>query len=379
MAVHLKRWAGACVVSGLLVMRAAPLPAQVVWDNGAADGSWFTAAAWSGGALPTGADVVQINNAAAVTINQSGAVAERVILGANSADASGVLSITGGSLTTPRLYAGATGVGVINQSGGTVEVSTQLWHSGFAGTTGHATYNLNGGSVTFASSAANTRIARNGATGIVNHSGGTWTSNGLFVSTQPAAGGVASPGTYSISGHAVMTLLGRLYIDHANIGSPDTTAVARGLDGAFSITGSNASISNYGYLQGEGGRLTYVADAGGISTINVSDADGDARFGDVRLNGTLSIDLSAMASQPQAIILISNTSPKTVLGAFSNAAEGTTFGNYQLTYAYVNHGDEVANDVALVLIPEPSAAMLAGLACAALATSRRRSLLLLRR
>jgi hypothetical protein len=76
-------------------------------------------------------------------------------------------------------------------------------------------------------------------------------------------------------------------------------------------------------------------------------------------------------------VLVDNATARPTLGTFAGLAQGSivTVGttDLRLTYAFAADGDGVFNDVALVPVPEPTAAVVAGMAgMAGLLAARRR-------
>ena len=344
---------------------------DVSWNNAGADGDWDTAAAWSTGTEPvdsnpaaTSSDKVAIDNGATVTVNSPGNSADNLRL-ASEEGTSGFMEITGGGLDLRVFRVGDEDEGAVNQSAGDVTVEAQFWVGArgapLENSEGDGTYNLSGGTLTITgASASNTRVGRAGAIGEFNHTGGTFESSrddeagGLWLSTAAGAAATAT-GSYHITGAtSVMTIKDELVVD------------AGGGDATFSITGVGPTITLGSYAQGDGGTLSFVTDATGVSSIVVSaDLQTDD---DVSLDGDLLVDLSALTASPGVIVLIDNQSINAIAGVFDNAAEGTVFGAYTLTYLY-DSGDGNANDLALV-IPEPGSLILFGLGGLALMLRR---------
>ena len=179
---------------------------------------------------------------------------------------------------------------------------------------------------------------------------GGFTQTGGNVSGQLLNLGYSSgDGTYSISGGG-LSLSSEL-----RIGA-----------GRFEVIGSNPTIATDGDLFSRGD-ISYVMDSVGVSPISLTTDDGI-----VSIDGTLSLDFSAMTSATDDIVLIDNYGFDPLNGEFtgSNRAEGDivhTFSDgswYSLTYFYPvgsgGLGFVAANDLALVAhaVPEPSSLIL---------------------
>ena len=355
--------AGSTLLAAALMLTGGVSPASadtytptVLWDNGGADGNFDLDAAWSTGIEPGSSDLVAINNGATVTIDQAGEVVDRIRLASNDGD-SGYIMMTGGSLTAgTEVRVGDEGTGTWTQTGGDL-VSNNVFWIGARGpgysASGVGVFNLEGGTVTVnGTSSTAMRIGRAGGTGTLNISGGTWTTAGQFnISASPAATGLPSTGTVNLSGTGTLDV-NSTFINDASGSSPG--------EALLSILGSNATMTVSNYVQNNEGTLSFIADALGVSPIQVS--------GTTDLEGDLLIDLNALASSVSVIPLIDNSGTNLVIGEFANAPEGTMFGAYTLTYLY-DSGDGVANDVALV-IPEPMTGMLCLAGFAALCRRR---------
>ncbi len=87
----------------------------------AQDGDWSDPAVWTGGVLPTGADVAQVDHDVVVT--QPGATALSVLVGGVS---QGRLDVLSGDLFTQQLTVGAASAGFLVVDGGTVSTGDLL-------------------------------------------------------------------------------------------------------------------------------------------------------------------------------------------------------------------------------------------------------------
>ncbi|MCC6680777.1 MAG: PEP-CTERM sorting domain-containing protein [Phycisphaeraceae bacterium] len=308
-----------------------------VWDNGGANGDWSLAGGWNPSGLPISTDLVAVDNGATLSYSSSGVSVTRLYFGSDLGK-TGHMTMTGGDLTVSTAFrVGDEDLGTFTLSAGDLVAGNQFWvgaRGPLFGDAGDGTFNIEGGTFSFGGSISNSRVGLSDGTGVVNQTGGTVTGTnaggGLYVSIT-VSGGVGH-GTYNISGSSSFNLAGTLIVD-------GTAGDGQG-DGHYKITGSAANITVGAYTQNEGGNLYYTSDAAGVAAIQ--------SVGDVAVNGALNIDLSALTANPSTILLIDNLSANAIGGAFTNAAEGTVFGDYTLTYLYDNGGG-VGNDLALLL------------------------------
>jgi len=141
------------------------------------------------------------------------------------------------------------------------------------------------------------------------------------------------------------------------------------------------------------GRLNFTLDANGVTPVlaglagagdNPVFRSADDDIGEDGDPGSmLSVDFMALSSANSVgdILLVNNRSDDGISGQFVNALEGSilqSFGDgtqYRLTYEYVAGSDGLANDLALVAVPEPSTVLLVGLAGLAAVVRRQRGML----
>jgi len=259
---------------------------------------------------------------------------------------------------------GETGIGTLNVSGSasyTTEESINL------GNNGTGTLNISGNGVV---NCLQMNVANATGTGIVNQTGGTVNANNWVALGQGVPGalpvynqsggtlnvGVTNPdefmtvgedaeGTFNASGTAVINAPGILVGRNG-----DGTIFG---DGLLEITGSSVSITLAGDLrlglqeasidEGASGELSFIADAGGISTIVAGD---NTEFGATGTQ-TLTVDLTAAAGFPELgmVVLVDNAAP--VAGTFTGLAEGASVsigGGETASISYVG-GD--GNDIVL--------------------------------
>ena len=293
---------------------------------------------------PGGVGTVNLNNNS--TLN----IADRFNLGFNG---TGTLNVADSSTLNVQNLSTANGVGtgVINQTGGTINSNTWV------------------------------AIGQGGdpnASGTYNHSGGTL-NTGLMSTTENLVIGENGAGTYNASGTAVI---------NNNVG----TLVGRNAtgDGLLEITGSTVTFStgdldiglnSNGADVGANGEISWIADAGGVSTIF---SDDNTTFG---ANSDLSVDLTADSAFStftttsnagglvDIAVLVDNVN--SVTGTFAGLAEGAavSIGGGQTAFITYVGGD--GNDIILQTfiqpIPEPASATILVLAGMGMMFRRRRS------
>ena len=218
----------------ILVSSAGLNAATIDWNSANADGDWNTPESWELGGVPTSADFARINGATNATLSEavnvnkfanggtstltvdSGGVltvAAEILVGEpgdaaagektgtiqlnsggqiaantfvqigswNSAAQESFLNIAGGTFTIGKeIRVGSGGAGTLNLSGGTLDLSENVWHNLRIGDlTADGTVNMTGGTLTTYGMRMN-----NGGVGNANFNldGGTLTVNGNFTS-----------------------------------------------------------------------------------------------------------------------------------------------------------------------------------------------------
>ena len=278
----------------------------------------------SGTATSSGNDELHVGDNGTGTFNASGTttftVAGNTQIGTGDGTGNGNGTF---SLSDNALYSGGQ-FNVGNDGTATLNVADSavlnFENANFTNNGGTATVNITGGSVNANSWVAIGLSPTGSAT--FNHSGGSLTSglvNGEFITV-----GENGPATYNASGTATINSPGILV--GRNVGG----------DGLLELTGSNVTV-NLGSLTigldsdivdvGALGEISWIADAGGVSTIVSADSTG---FG---ANATLSVDLTADAafstftttptgSLVDVAVLVDNVNAPS--GTFAGLAEGAT-------------------------------------------------------
>ncbi|MHA3770630.1 hypothetical protein ACXR0O_03720 [Verrucomicrobiota bacterium sgz303538] len=165
------------VGSAVALIRALdPSALAVNWSN-TGIGNWVDGSNWATGSPPIGAEVGLINNGGTALIDVTMNVFTGSVTLADTTGTTGNLRMTGGSLTTTNTdfriggnAASGGGTAVFDQSGGSVLLNAGNVNVGF-GTTAKGTYNLSGGSLQLNS--ANIIAIGNRGIGILNQTGGT--------------------------------------------------------------------------------------------------------------------------------------------------------------------------------------------------------------
>ena len=160
-----------CLVSlVLLLVQFESASAQTFWGDGGPDHLWSTIANWSPQTIPTSLDSVSIDSpedthceiqdgidaecetlrvgnssfAANLDISGGSLTATGAYVGVDNGIGHGILNISGGLFSTGSLQIGWRGIGTLNMTGGTVELSDNLVVPGLTGT---GTVSLRGGTI----------------------------------------------------------------------------------------------------------------------------------------------------------------------------------------------------------------------------------------
>lgn len=328
-------------------------------------------------------------------------IANRLVIGRHGAGAGagqGQLIFTAGTVQASSVElaitdfrgsstADANTTGSITQTGGTFRFGT-LRQGG-----GTATYTVNGGTIANVSGMPmhneNVQVTLAGASQNIDIEGG---QTGVF----DAGAKFTGPGSLAKTGSGTLILAG------ANDHLGGTSVVSGALLVTGSITGSPVSVNSGGTLGGTGSISTaVVVNTGGTVAPGLSAGQldtGDFMLstgstlsieigglvagtsydqlnvtGTLTLGGTLSVSLLGGFTPAEndifVIALNDNLGDDSVFDTFTDLPQGGTFevGEFQFAvdYAYNADAGAVGNDVALVVIPEPSAmiSLLGGVGC----------------
>ncbi|MBN1395887.1 MAG: PEP-CTERM sorting domain-containing protein [Pirellulales bacterium] len=374
---------------------AGPVQAGTIYFD-ATNGDYATAANWSGDSLPVAADTAYIGynlfTPATATINSdlSGTNVTALRIGI---EGTGDLTInSGGGLSyswfviADKTSSASTtaGTGTFTQNAGTLNVSTSVnggWYIGnladcvgthtmnggtltlgsggtkadvYIGHYGSGTVNMHGGTISqvYTTSTFNVALVP-GSTGIFNQDGGNVSVRQLYIS-QGSGTQQGGNGTVTISDDAVFTANSTV-----SIGNKTGT-------GKFEAQGSLASIEwKTTATLGANSTLSFVADSNGVSDILLS---GTGTSLTIVSGAQLSLNLSALGTAANDLVLVDNRGTDLISGTFSGFGEGYQFNMgdgsyYALTYVYDASADLANNDLALVAHPVPEPTTLALLAC----------------
>lgn len=295
----------------------------------------------------------------------------------------GTLNLSGNGTFTSgdRLNVGTQGTGTINVADDAT-LNFQNFNSSNGG--GTAVVNQTGGTINSNSWVAigqgNTLQPNGGGIATFNHSGGTL--NVALTDSEFLTIGENGSGVYNASGTADINSTGGFLVGRN--GNGDNLG-----DGLFQITGSMVTIDG-GDLrvglnsdpiavdQGAMGEVSWIADAGGVSTIFTTD---NTEFG---ANADLTVDLTAdsafstwtstpMGALIDIAVLVDNVN--SVAGTFTGLAEGAavSIGGGQTAFITYVGGD--GNDIILqaYAVPEPTSATILALAGMGMMFRRRRN------
>ena len=160
-----------CLISFVLLLVLFDSASAIIyWDDGGADQLWSTAANWSPDTVPTSADSVSIdqpdnthceiqvgitaqcstlrvgNSGFTTNLDISGGslMADGAYVGVDNPSGHGILNMSGGLFSTGSLQIGWGGIGTLNMTGGTIELSDNLV---VPGQTGTGSVSLHGGTI----------------------------------------------------------------------------------------------------------------------------------------------------------------------------------------------------------------------------------------
>ncbi len=154
----------------LLLVQFESASAQIMWTDSGPDHLWSTIANWSPQNLPTSLDAASIDSpdnthcqitdgitaecetlrvgnssfTANLDISGGSLSAAGAYVGVDNSIGHGILNISGGLFSTGSLQVGWSGIGTVNMTGGTIELTDNLVVPGLTGT---GTVNLNGGTI----------------------------------------------------------------------------------------------------------------------------------------------------------------------------------------------------------------------------------------
>ena len=249
-------------------------------------------------------------------------------------------------------------------------------------------------------------VGSGSATGLVNQTGGSVSSNSWITIGE----GAASSGEYNLSGGTLTT--GALTVGQADAGTTGELNVSGastvnantglwvgrgefgggGAAGILEISGSSATVTasadvhfgGFNFAAADAvGDLSFIADAGGVSTLDVLGSvflnDGTTVGGsNLFVDLTQDANFGTFGSSGTALeILLIDNANNGVTGTFAGLAEGASIsigGGLFGTLSYVGgDGNDVSVTVFTAAIPEPSSVLIASLGLLGLVARRRRS------
>ena len=312
-----RRGLAACV---LLAGTPAVSADNVSWTAG--DGAWESPANWSGSALPTAADFVDISHSGAVsstaTANAARELLNKSVLSISAGrlavegtiETSGLVSVSGVAVLDAGRITIASGGGLdIDTAGGAVNVVEGVFNSGNWQMTGNHSAaisaesfdNFNSfiieGAAGTARATANSMINHNGASALVTGAGSTLVINGAL--TNDGNIEVANAGELhikSIDNNATMVVdKGKVQIEsQINLGSLEVT----GEGGQYH---ADDVVTNHGSVEVAAGATAVIKTLDNHATVNVDGAQLSGQSFKNDGDGSLSLSNGATVSVEDAI------------------------------------------------------------------------------
>ncbi|HTQ37836.1 MAG TPA: hypothetical protein VMJ32_02345 [Pirellulales bacterium] len=202
-------------------------------------GSWYTDGNWDSGA-PNSSVNANINNGGTAQIGSSSAFVSFLNLGQSSSQ-SGLVSLTGGSLTADDEQIGVAGSGTFTHSAGANNFTASGTLVLGANTNSTGIYYLSGtGAINPNLSGAAFEYIGEGGSGTMNQSGGSNSATTIYM----ASGSINTSGNYNLSGGTLSAAI--LYIGYQGTGVFSQTGGSFNISNTLSLltTGSSLSIAN---------------------------------------------------------------------------------------------------------------------------------------
>ncbi len=310
---------GIVLFAGYAAVAPPVMAGDTYWQHDpAGPGDWSTSSNWTVGE-PTAPDVAYINNGGTAQITETGEVGDYLYLGYDSAD-SGTLNITSGSLNiSTDGYIGYKGNGTIDQSGGTLSVTSYL-------RLGYEYFST--------------------ASGTYNHSGGILNCGSLRLAEYRE-----TSGTYNLSGSGIINT-GRTDVGVDGVGNfyhtggtnmvSDELSIGTGYfsEGTYTISGAQSQLSTNKMIIGGNGRGKFIQNGGTVNVGTViSFATNGSGYGHgiYKLNdGVLSVGEYEIVGQSQGIGTFkqsggTNTVPNLIVAYKSTNPSKICQGTYELS------------------------------------------------
>ena len=405
------RIAATCLAVSAMALSSTAHAADIEWADSAGNTTWTTSNvadstpasdSWVGGFAP--ANSVNTDTAIFTSVSnaQPNLTVQTRIRGIEFEMAAGGLAMTGGGGTGNVLSIGGGGINARQQISGTNTItnarigllganSTWTFFSD-ADTAGTSTFTVNS-TVNMGSRNLTVVGQRNSATGnvgIINFDRAIDGTSGILTIDSANANNTVNlnaANTYT----GATNVNGGTLIVNGDISTSSLTTVASGATISGSGTVGALTVSTGGFINPGNSPGTLDVDGDysqlGLYTAEINGLTAGTQHDQINVSGTVNITGGSLATMftgtyaaNDLLFILLNDSTDAITGNFSGLAQGATVTSYggfdwQISYIADSTGNSFTggNDIALMAIPEPSAALLGGLGIMLALLRRRRA------